>query len=141
MLSSGAPLLNQGQSFQQGVNNAATPTPNNHQSAVNQIDGAQHPDTMMNDISGLSKIEYRPQNSWSQDLIEVKDKNVAPTPNLLLPATLNSADKLQQQQQIVEEVPSPSFQQSNKLANSSQAALAANATANNNTSSTSKNNS
>ena len=140
MLSSGGPLLNQGQSFQQGVNNAASSTPNNHQSAVNQIDGAQHPDTMMNDISGLSKIEYRPQNSWSQDLIEVKDKNVAPTPNLLLPATLNSADKLQQQQ-IVEEVPSPSFQQSNKLANSSQAALAANATANNNTSSTSKNNS
>ena len=140
MLSSGGPLLNQGQSFQQGVNNAATSAPNNHQSAVNQIDGAQHPDTMMNDISGLSKIEYRPQNSWSQDLIEVKDKNVAPTPNLLLPATLNSADKLQQQQ-IVEEVPSPSFQQSNKLANSSQAALAANATANNNTSSTSKNNS
>ena len=140
MLSSGGPLLNQGQSFQQGVNNAATSAPNNHQSAVNQIDGAQRPDTMMNDISGLSKIEYRPQNSWSQDLIEVKDKNVAPTPNLLLPATLNSADKLQQQQ-IVEEVPSPSFQQSNKLANSSQAALAANATANNNTSSTSKNNS
>ena len=140
MLSSGGPLLNQGQSFQQGVNNAATSIPNNHQSAVNQIDGAQHPDTMMNDISGLSKIEYRPQNSWSQDLIEVKDKNVAPTPNLLLPATLNSADKLQQQQ-IVEEVPSPSFQQSNKLANSSQAALAANAIANNNTSSTSKNNS
>ena len=98
MLSSGGPLLNQGQSFQQGVNNAATSAPNNHQSAVNQIDGAQHPDTMMNDISGLSKIEYRPQNSLSQDLIEVTDKNVAPTPNLLLPASLNSADKLQQQQ-------------------------------------------
>ena len=72
----------------------------------------------------------------------MKDKNgMAPTPNLLLPASLTATDKYQQhlqnQQQIVEEVASPSFQQHQSSVKPEQAALAgANAaTGANNTSS------